>query len=137
MPRQTSERVDLRLPNGARILVLPTGGPGGGGAAAVQLWVGAGTSAEQADEHGCAHLLEHMLFKPLVAEHVPKAMLKAAGVPASGPIDLATALEALGGDSNAFTSHDETVIHATVPGAAAAAAGAPAKGCPFSGQGSA
>lgn len=122
--------VDLRLPNGARILVLPTsggpGGPGGrgerGGAAAVQLWVSAGTSAERPDEHGCAHLLEHMLFKPLPEEHVPRAMLRAAGVPVRGPVDLATALEAMGGDSNAFTSHDETVIHATVPAGAAAAA---------------
>ena len=31
---------------------------------AIELWVLAGTSAEEAREHGCAHLLEHMLFKP-------------------------------------------------------------------------
>ncbi len=110
--------VDLRLANGARILVLPTaGGPGGGGAAAVQLWVGAGTSAERPDEHGCAHLLEHMLFKPLPEGHVPKGMSRG-----RAPVDLAAALEAMGGDSNAFTSHDETVVHATVPAAAAASA---------------
>lgn len=111
------ELVDLRLPSGARVIVqaLP-GPPGGGGAAAVQLWIGAGTSAEGPDEHGCAHLLEHMLFKPLPREHVPR------GVPGGGPVDLASALEALGGDSNAFTSHDETVVHATVPAGAAALA---------------
>ena len=118
--------VDLRLANGARILVLPTaGGPGRGGAAAVQLWVGAGTSAERPDEHGCAHLLEHMLFKPLAPQHVPKVMLRSAGVPASalaGAVDLASALEAMGGDSNAFTSHDETVVHTTVPASAVAPA---------------
>jgi hypothetical protein len=80
--------VDLRLANGARILVLPTaGGPGGGGAAAVQLWVGAGTSAERPDEHGCAHLLEHMLFKPL-PETCPEGHVEGEG---GGPaVDLAS-----------------------------------------------
>lgn len=108
-----AERVDLRLANGARVIVLPLAGPAsGGGAAAVQLWIGAGTSAEGPEEHGCAHLLEHMLFKPLPPEHVPKGM----------PGDLASLLEALGGDSNAFTSHDETVVHATVPARVAALA---------------
>ncbi len=111
--------VDLRLPNGARVIVqaLPgLSGLSGGGAAAVQLWIGAGTSAEGPDEHGCAHLLEHMLFKPLSAQQLPR------GIPRGGPYDLASVLEALGGDSNAFTSHDETVVHATVPAAAAALA---------------
>jgi zinc protease len=109
--------VDLRLVNGARVIVLPLTGPAsGGGAAAVQLWIGAGTSAEGPEEHGCAHLLEHMLFKPLPLEHVPK------GIPRGGPTDLASVLEALGGDSNAFTGHDETVLHATVPARSAALA---------------
>jgi zinc protease len=110
--------VDLRLANGARILVLPTaGGPGRGGAAAVQLWIGAGTSAERPDEHGCAHLLEHMLFKPLPEGHVPHVE---GGRRARGPRRSGGALEAMGGDSNAFTSHDETVVHATVPASAVA-----------------
>lgn len=110
---EAGERVDLRLANGARVIVLPLAGPAsGGGAAAVQLWIGAGTSAEGPEEHGCAHLLEHMLFKPLPPGHVPKG----------SPGDLASVLEALGGDSNAFTSHDETVVHATVPARSAALA---------------
>ena len=70
-----------------------------GGAVSIQLWVAAGTAAEGPDQHGCAHLLEHMLFKPRRA----------------GEGDLARAVEALGGDVNAFTSHDETVIYVTVP----------------------
>jgi len=90
------------LPNGARILCLPCGGDPGG-AVAIQLWVASGTAAERAEEHGCAHLLEHMLFKPRGADR------------SSG--DLAHAIETLGGDVNAFTSHDETVIYATVPAA--------------------
>lgn len=121
--RATRELVDLRLASGARVIVQPLDARGAGsGAAAVQLWIGAGTSAERADEHGCAHLLEHMLFKPCpglgkrtgAKGHVPKD--RPAG------IDLASALEGLGGDVNAFTSHDETVVHATVPASAAAAA---------------
>ena len=106
--------VDLRLDNGARVIVQPLDARGAGaGAAAVQLWIGAGTSAERADEHGCAHLLEHMLFK----KTAPAGQGRRAR-----SIDLAGALEDLGGDVNAFTSHDETVIHATVPAKEVAAA---------------
>lgn len=99
------------------MLVLPTGavpGSGANGAAArgvvaLQLWVLSGTAAERAREHGCAHLLEHMLFKPMA-------------IAGPRPSDIATEIEGLGGDVNAFTSHDETVFHATVPAAATAAA---------------
>jgi zinc protease len=71
------------------------------GTVAIQLWILAGTADERAREHGCAHLLEHMLFKPLEVD--------------GHRLDIASAIEALGGDVNAFTSHDETVFHATVP----------------------
>ncbi len=77
-------------------MVLPT--HGSGAVVAVQLWITGGTALEEPTEHGCAHLLEHMLFKPN-----------------AGGGDLATDIEGLGGDINAFTSHDETVVHATVP----------------------
>lgn len=81
---------------------VPSTGPSTRAAAAgvvsLQLWITGGTAAEGPDEHGCAHLLEHMLFKPTRAG-----------------IDLAAAVETLGGDVNAFTSHDETVVHVTVP----------------------
>lgn len=116
--------IERETPGGARLLVLPTPTPGAvasgpgrtgrragagptpaAGVVAVQLWVLSGTAAERPSEHGCAHLLEHMLFKPDPED------------PAAG--DIATAVEALGGDVNAFTSHDETVFHATVPATAA------------------
>lgn len=119
--------VDERLANGARLLVLPAR-PAGSGPAAIQLWVASGTAAERPDEHGCAHLLEHMLFKPCALGHGPKsnrARLAAAGVRrAEAALDLAGAIEALGGDINAFTSHDETVVHVTAPAARAAEAAA-------------
>ncbi len=49
-----------------------------------------------------------MLFKPT----------SATGERGRGDFDIASAIEALAGDVNAFTSHDETVFHATVPAAA-------------------
>ena len=107
--------VEKAVPGGARVLVLPTGAvPGGSdakraGVVALQLWVLSGTAAERAREHGCAHLLEHMLFKPMA-------------ITGAAPLDIATEIEGLGGDVNAFTSHDETVFHATVPAAATDAA---------------
>lgn len=94
----------LRLDNGAWLLALPTPRPAAGyrGVVAIQLWIAAGSAGERASEHGCAHLFEHMVFKP----HVD----------ARGQIrDLAGVIERLGGDVNAFTSHDETVFYATVP----------------------
>jgi zinc protease len=96
--------VSLRLANGVWIVLLPTPKPSAGyrGVASVQLWIAAGAAGERAREHGCAHLLEHMVFKPFVDGH-------------GGTRDLASVIEALGGDVNAFTSHDETVFHATLP----------------------
>lgn len=96
--------VSLQLDNGVWVLLLPTPKPSAGyrGVASVQLWIAAGAAAERAREHGCAHLLEHMVFKPFVDA---KGRTR----------DLAGVIEALGGDVNAFTSHDETVFHATLP----------------------
>lgn len=71
---------------------------------AVQLWVDAGTRCEGEGEHGSAHFLEHMLFRP----------------PAQG-LDLQRRVEELGGDVNAFTSHDETVVYACAPAGGAQA----------------
>lgn len=94
----------MRLRSGARIVVQKTAGGGpGGSTVAIHLWVFAGTADEDPQQHGCAHLLEHMLFKPVAIDRQPH--------------DIASAVEALGGDVNAFTSHDETVFHATVPAA--------------------
>jgi len=95
----TPAPVTRRLRNGARILCAKVDSPGA--PVSIQLWVASGAAAEGDKEHGCAHLLEHMLFKPF---------------PPSGPAgDLTLLIEGLGGDVNAFTSHDETVLYATVP----------------------
>lgn len=94
----------LRLDNGVWVLIMPTAKPAPGyrGVASIQLWVAAGAARERAREHGCAHLLEHMVFKPFVDAGGQRR-------------DLAGVVEQLGGDVNAYTSHDETVFHATIP----------------------
>lgn len=104
-PRDAASPISLRFANGARLLMMPGPPParGGRGVACVQLWIHAGAAAERSREHGCAHLFEHMVFKPWVDAE-------------GRSHDLASAIEALGGDVNAFTSHDETVFHATLPG---------------------
>ena len=108
-----SPLVDRRLENGARVLCLPTPGDPDRSPVAIELWILGGTSAETAQEHGCAHLLEHMLFKPA---WIPTRVRP--GNAEGRASDIASAIESLGGDVNAFTSHDETVFHATVPAAA-------------------
>lgn len=91
----------IRLPGGARVVVQTTSAGAGSTTVAIQLWVFAGTFDERPREHGCAHLLEHMLFKPVEL--------------GGERVDIAADIERVGGDVNAYTSHDETVFHATVP----------------------
>ena len=68
--------------------------------AAFQVWLHAGGFDELPDERGLAHLHEHMLFK---------------GTPTHGVGEIASAIEACGGQINAWTSHDQTVYHVTLP----------------------
>ncbi len=67
--------------------------------AAVWLWIDAGAADEPAARAGAAHFLEHMLFKGTACRAVGAASLE---------------IERCGGDLNAFTSWDHTVLHATV-----------------------
>ena len=69
-------------------------------ASALYLWYHAGCAAEEPQQSGAAHLLEHMLFK---------------GAGDHGPGEAAARIEGLGGDLNAYTSYEQTVLHATVP----------------------
>lgn len=62
------------------------------------LTIGAGTRDEQPSQHGVAHLVEHLLFK---------------GTHKRTAYQINTRLENVGGEVNAFTSKEETVLHAT------------------------
>jgi zinc protease len=68
--------------------------------ATIQLWVMVGSADEEASERGISHVIEHMAFK---------------GTKRRGVGQIAAEIEALGGDTNAYTSWDETVFHVTVP----------------------
>lgn len=89
-----------RLENGLQIIVSPTASP----LCAAVLWIEAGALDEAPGQEGAAHFLEHMLFK---------------GTDRRGIGAAAAEIEGLGGDLNAFTSHDETAIHAVVEAGAA------------------
>lgn len=85
-----------RLENGLQVLVQPSHRAP---VAAVYLWLEAGTADEGPENAGVAHFLEHMVFK---------------GTARRGVGESAAAIEDLGGDLNAYTTWDQTVLHATV-----------------------
>jgi predicted Zn-dependent peptidase len=61
------------------------------------IWANAGARHEAADEHGLAHLMEHMAFK---------------GTASRSALDIAASIEAVGGDINAATSLETTAYFA-------------------------
>lgn len=69
--------------------------------AALGVWVKSGARDETADEHGLAHLLEHMAFK---------------GTSSRSARDIAEAIEDVGGELNAATSVETTSYYARVMG---------------------
>lgn len=85
--------VRARLENGLTVVVEPYHAAP---VVAIQVWLEVGSADEGPDEHGLAHLHEHMLFK---------------GTEQRGVGEIAQAIEAAGGDINAWTSFDHTVYH--------------------------
>jgi predicted Zn-dependent peptidase len=67
--------------------------------AALGVWIGAGSRSEQTNEHGIAHLLEHMAFK---------------GTHRRSAVQIAEQIEAVGGEVNAATSVEATSYYARV-----------------------
>jgi zinc protease len=63
----------------------------------VQMWYKVGSRNEKLGVNGIAHQLEHMMFKGTK----------------SRPVQFGRLFSALGSDSNAFTSHDQTVYYGT------------------------
>ena len=75
--------------------------------AAIGIFAGVGSRDEREDEHGLAHLLEHMAFK---------------GTRKRNALDIAATIENVGGDLNAETSAEQTGYFAHVLGEDAALA---------------
>ncbi len=66
---------------------------------ALNVWVRVGSADERPEEAGMAHVFEHMLFK---------------GTERRAVGEIASTVEAAGGNINAFTSFDMTVYHITM-----------------------
>lgn len=90
-----SNSIKTVLDNGVRIITeaLPVR------TVSVGFWVDVGSRDENSLNNGCAHFVEHMLFK---------------GTTSRSPVQIAMELDGLGGASNAFTSKENTCLYATV-----------------------
>ncbi|MEZ5204261.1 MAG: pitrilysin family protein [Acidimicrobiales bacterium] len=94
------ERTDL--PSG---LTVVTEAMAGARSASFGCWVRVGARDEAADLAGASHFLEHLLFK---------------GTETRSGREISEAIEAVGGELNAHTSHEHTAFYARVPASAAA-----------------
>ena len=68
--------------------------------AAVGYWIGAGSRDEEAGEAGVTHFIEHLLFK---------------GTGTYSAVEIAEIFDGLGGELNAATSREHTMVYARVP----------------------
>jgi len=84
------------LPGGLRVV---TEQMAGARSATIGVWVDVGSRDETATLHGCSHFLEHLLFK---------------GTHERSALDISVALDAVGGEFNAFTGKEYTCFHARV-----------------------
>src|SRR6266480_1813076 len=67
---------------------------------AIGFWIGAGSRDEKADRAGVSHFIEHLLFK---------------GTATYSAQQIAEIFDTLGGELNAATSREHTVVYARVP----------------------
>src|SRR5437762_13047671 len=84
------------LPNGLRILTEPVPGVR---SVSVGIWVDVGSRDEAPALAGASHFLEHLLFK---------------GTERRSALDISAEIEAVGGETNAFTSKEYTCYYARV-----------------------
>ena len=84
------------LPSGLRVITERVPGQR---SATIGVWVGVGSRDESPALHGCSHFLEHLLFK---------------GTAERSALDISIALDAVGGEFNAFTAKEYTCFHARV-----------------------
>lgn len=84
------------LPSGLRIVTEEIAGVR---SAAYGIWVNVGSRDESPKVAGASHFLEHLLFK---------------GTQTRSALDISSAIEAVGGEMNAFTSKEYTCFYARV-----------------------
>jgi predicted Zn-dependent peptidase len=88
---------DTRLANGVRIVSerMPEAR-----SVSLGVWVGVGGRDEPAELAGASHFLEHLLFK---------------GTPSRSARQIAEAIDAVGGEMNAFTNREHTAYYTRLP----------------------
>jgi len=84
------------LPGGLRVLTETMPGVL---SATLGIWVGVGSRDETPELAGSSHFLEHLLFK---------------GTTTRSALEIATAMDAVGGEMNAFTAKEHTCYYANV-----------------------
>lgn len=84
------------LSNGLRVV---TEAMSGAQSVALSFWVGTGSRDELAHEYGMSHFLEHLLFK---------------GSATRTALDIAQAIDEVGGDMNAFTTKECTAFYVRI-----------------------
>lgn len=89
--------VSETLPNGLRVTILPDPAIP---VVATQVWIRVGSANEEPKTRGFAHLFEHLMF---------------GGTPAHPKRAVWDLHERYGGDTNAYTSFDETVYVSEIP----------------------
>lgn len=99
--RDVGEAVDTGvrrtvLPGGLRVVTEHVPGVR---SASIGVWVGVGSRDEGRTVAGAAHFLEHLLFK---------------ATPTRSALDIAQAMDAVGGELNAFTAKEQTCYYAHV-----------------------
>ncbi|GIE84192.1 M16 family metallopeptidase [Actinoplanes regularis] len=105
-PAERPARVSTRtLQDGVRLTVLPSGlriiteAIPTTRSAALGIWVGVGSRDETPAMSGASHFLEHLLFK---------------GTPKRTALQISAEIEAVGGETNAFTTKEFTCYYARV-----------------------
>ncbi len=91
------------LDNGLQLVVEPRST-----APVVAIWLrlGVGAAMEPRGLEGAAHFVEHMLFKGSRGPRETRGLL---------PGEIGPLMDALGADLNAYTTHEETVVHCVLP----------------------
>ena len=86
----------LKLKNGLSVLLIEDHKAP---VVSVQMWVNTGSADEKKGEEGISHFIEHLVFK---------------GTEKFGVGQIASLVEASGGELNAYTSFDQTVFYVTI-----------------------
>ncbi len=86
----------LKLANGLSVLLIEDHKAP---VVSVQMWVNTGSADETRGEEGISHFIEHLVFK---------------GTEKYGVGEIASSVEAAGGELNAYTSFDQTVFYVTI-----------------------